>query len=135
MRRALTTLLCVVALAGCGRKNEQQAQQPPSSSAFESVPTEKTQTQPQSSGGLFSSSCPTLPAKVQVEAGIKAAMVAIYGPDESTMRFVVTAITPGSDCKTATVAYKGAGTPSTAPMSHDGDKWSVTLFNKPYPVP
>ena len=133
MCRVLTVALCLVALAGCGRKSEQQQQQP-SSSAFDATPA--VQEQPKSSGSsLFGSSCPALPAKGAVEAGIKSAMVAIYGPDESTMRFSVSTMTPGSDCKTVTVAYKGAGTPNTAPMTYDGEKWSVTLFNKPYPVP
>jgi hypothetical protein len=136
MRRVLIIALCAVALSGCGRKNEQPQQQP-SSSAFEAAPAEKPQAQPQqqASGGLFSGSCPALPAKAQVEAGIKSAMVAIYGTDESTMRFVVSTVTPGSDCKTAMVAYKSAGSPSKAPLAYDNDKWSVTLFNKPYPIP
>ena len=139
MRRVLTIALCAVALSGCGRKGEQQQPQQPSSSAFEAAPAEKEHTQPQqqasSGGGLFSSSCPALPSKPQVEAGIKSAMVAIYGTDETTMRFVVSAVTPGSDCKTATVTYRSAGSPSKAPIAYDNDKWSVTLFNKPYPIP
>lgn len=131
MRRVLSIALCLAALAGCGRKSEQQQ---PSSSAFEATPA--AQEQPKSAGSsLFGSSCPALPAKSAVEAGLKSAMVAIYGPDESTMRFTVSTMTPGSDCKTVTVAYKGAGTPNTAPMAYDGEKWSVTLFNKPYPIP
>jgi len=126
MRRVLTIALCVVALTGCGRKHEPQQ---PSSAAFESTPAEQDR---QSSPF---SSCPQLPLKSAVEAALKSAMVAIYGPDEATMRFVVTAMTPASDCKSVTVAYKGAGTPSTAPMTSDGARWSLTLFNKQYPVP
>ena len=145
MRRVLTIALCAVALSGCGRKGEQQQPQQPSSSAFEAAPAEKEHTQPQqqasSGGGLFSSSCPgghpVAARHVQLgdEAGIKSAMVAIYGTDETTMRFVVSAVTPGSDCKTATVTYRSAGSPSKAPIAYDNDKWSVTLFNKPYPIP
>jgi hypothetical protein len=131
MRRVLTIALCAAALIGCGRKSEQPQ---PSSSAFEATPAVEGE---QKSGGssLFGSSCPALPAKSAVEAGLKSAMVAIYGPDEATMRFTVSTMTPGSDCKTVTVDYKGAGSPSTAPMTYDGEKWSLTLFNKPYPVP
>jgi hypothetical protein len=128
-------LLSLVALSDCGRKPQVQPQAQPRP---QSVPSETAPPAPQpqaSGGGLFSSSCPTPPAKVQVEAALKSALNQIYGGDETGARVTVASMTPGADCKTLTVSYKTSGTLASAPMSVGEDgQWSVTLYKKAYPV-
>jgi glucose/arabinose dehydrogenase len=136
MRRILIAAMTVMALAGCGRKDaQQQAQQQQQDSPFV-ADNAQPQQQPRPSGGsgLFSSSCPTLPSRDAVAKGIKDALNAIYGPDEAGAKVSVSTMTPAGDCKTVAVAYKSSGTPGSTTMSHDGDKWSLTLYNKQYPV-
>lgn len=135
MRRILIVACAVLALTGCGRKDaQQQAHEQQQSSPFVADNAQQ-QPQPQSSGGgLFSSSCPALPSRDAVAKSIKDALNAIYGPDEAGAKVSVSTMTPASDCKTVAVAYKSSGTPGSTTMSHDGDKWSLTLYNKQYPV-
>jgi|SRR6185312_13924017 len=132
MRRTLIIALAVTALVGCGRKDaQQQAGQQQQNSPFvaDNAPEQK-----QASGGGLFSSCPTLPSRDAVAKGIKDALAAIYGGDETGAKVSVVSMTPSGDCKTVAVAYKSSGTPANATMSHDGDKWSLTLYNKQYPV-
>jgi hypothetical protein len=141
MRRAATVALALLSLAvlsDCGRKpqvQQPQAQTQQDASGGASAPAPAPQPQ-QSSGGLFSSSCPQPPAKAQVEAGLKSAMNQIYGADETGARITVASMTPTADCKTVTVAYKSSGNAASAPMSYGDDgKWSLLLYKKSYPVP
>ncbi len=139
MRRVLIVALAALAVAGCGRKDaQQQAQQQQQNSPFvqdNAQPALQQQQQAASGGSGSLASCPaSLPTRDTVAAGIKNALSAIYGPDEAGAKVSVSALTPSSDCSTVTVAYKTSGTPGTTTMSHDGDAWSVTLYNKQYPV-
>ncbi len=140
MRRVLIVALAGLALAGCGRKDAQQQaqQQQQQNSPFvqdnaQPAPSQQQASSPDGGGSL--SSCPSsLPSRDAVAKGIKDALSAIYGPDEAGAKVSVSTLTPSSDCKTVTVAYKSSGTPGSTTMSHDGDSWSLTLYNKQYPV-
>lgn len=136
MRRTILVLLSLAALAGCGERKP-KAPQPATANGLAPAEAPKDDGAPSSSSSssLFAGSCPQAPSKAEVETGLKNAMVAIYGPDESTMRFSVTAMKQQGDCKTYKVDYKSAGSPGTTTMSYADDKWSLTLFNKPYAVP
>lgn len=135
MRRVLIVSLGVLALAGCGRKDEQQAQKPqPEDSAFTAEPAQQ-QGQAQPAADAAAASCTDLPSRDAIAKGIKDALAQIYGPDSAGTKVAVTALTPDSGCKTVTVAYKASGTAATAPMARDGGTWRVTLYNKPYPIP
>lgn len=132
MRRAATVafaLVSLIGLADCGRRHVDTQQQ-----TLPAANGAAPQQQSSSGGGLFSSPCPQLPLKSAVEKGLKDAMNQIYGPDEAQAKFVVLAMAPASDCKTATVKYKGSGTPSATTIVYD-DKWYAMLFNKRYPIP
>ncbi len=138
MRRILIVALAALAVAGCGRKDaQQQAQQQQQSSPFVQDNAQPAQQQQASSGdGSGSlSSCPaSLPSRDVVAKSIKDALSAIYGPDETGTKVSVSTMTPSSDCSSVAVAYKSSGTPGSTTMSHDGDTWSLTLYNKQYPV-
>ena len=135
MHRILTISLALASLtllADCGRRHvdTQSQQSAPSNGAGPAAPQQQSSS---GGGGLFSSSCPALPEKGAVEKGLKDAMYQIYGPDEAQAKFAVASMTPTSDCKTATVKYKGSGTMSSTTIVYD-EKWYVMLFNKRYPI-
>ena len=139
MRRILIVSLAALAVAGCGRKDAQQQaqQQQQQNSPFvqdkEAQPSQQQQASPDNGGSL--ASCPaSLPSRDTVANSIKNALSAIYGPDEAGAKVSVSTLTPSSDCGAVAVAYKSSGTPGTTTMSHDGDTWSLTLYNKQYPV-
>lgn len=139
MRRILIVALAALAVAGCGRKDaQQQAQQQQQSSPFVQDKEQPAQPQQQAaagdSGGSLSSCPASLPSRDVVASSIKNALSAIYGPDEAGAKVSVSTLTPSSDCSTVTVAYKSSGTPGSTTLSHDGDSWSLTLYNKQYPV-
>ena len=137
MRRAAViafALLSLAALSDCGRKPQIQQQAQPQQTGS-SQPTAPAPAPQQSSGGLFSSSCPQPPLKSQVENALKSAMTQIYGADETGAHYAVVSMTPTADCKTLTVAYKASSAPASAPMTYGDDgKWSLTLYKKTYPV-
>ena len=126
--------LAALTLAGCGKKPSyhdaaQQTQKP--------AQTEPASPPSPSAAAPAQSACTSLPDKLAIQRGIQNAMKQIYGVDEAPAKFVVLRVDPASDCEHAGVTYRSqtAGAASqTAQISSDGGKWSVTLFNKPYPV-
>jgi len=132
MRRTLIVSLSLLALAGCGRKDAQEQKQQPQDSAFTAEPAQ--QAQAPADGAAAPASCGVLPSRDAVARAIKDALAQIYGPDSMGTKVTVVTLTPDGGCKTVAVAYKASGTAASAPMTRDGGKWVVTLYNKPYPV-
>jgi hypothetical protein len=136
-KTALVALACVLAIAGCSRRQQAAQPAPPSAPAATApAPSASIPMTPQAPV-TAAASCNAVPTRAQVQDALKAAMVQIYGGEESGANFVVTDITP-VDCSHLTVAYqlKGASaTPEKAPLEKASDgTWSLTLFKKPYPV-
>ena len=119
--------LSLLVLAGCGRHPAQQSASQASGSAPAPAAAGK-------SYSLFSTVCPQVPGKDQVQNAIKSAMVQIYGTDETSARFTVTRMTP-TDCKNLVVAYESPGASANTTLVYgDDEAWYVTLFGKRYPV-
>jgi hypothetical protein len=115
--------LALIALAACNSKPKTTAGQPAASAAPAVV--------------TAASDCPSAaPDKSAVGRAIKAAMLQIYGADESGMQFTVTALAQTEDCKHYTVTYHAGGSaPSAVPLIYgDDSRWYLTLYKKPYAV-